>query len=481
MSKLEFNLPKKINKAIDMIYAGGFCCFAVGGCVRDLAMGKVPHDYDITTSALPEEVISIFDGKYEVKPTGIEHGTVTVYFDGEPLEITTFRKEGKYSDHRHPDEVTFTRNLEDDLVRRDFTMNALAFNEREGLTDLFGGLDDIESKTIRCIGEPEKRFTEDAIRIMRAVRFSSYLGFDLEEETAKAVKKLAPTLSYVSRERLNPELSKLLCGDNVVKTLLDYSDVIFEAIPELKPMYGCQQNSVYHNYDVWKHTVGVIANMPSDITGRFAALFHDSGKPKVKWTDKSGFDHFVGHVEASLEIANKVLDSFAYPSEMKEKIHFAILHHEEKIPISRKRMKMLMNCGDEEKLRLLFELQFADNQAKTINVGINRMDSFEASERLVQDIISKGECYTLKQLDIKGNELVSLGIKGKEIALTLDNLLLDVIAEKVLNEKNELLTAAEKIVEKIRENDSDYLINLREENSSFFLSYAKRFGEYEVK
>ncbi len=467
-------LPNKINKAIDMLYAGGFCAYAVGGCVRDLLMGREPHDYDITTSALPKEVTEIFSSAYNVRPTGIEHGTVTVDFDGEELEITTFRKEGAYSDHRHPDEVKFTRDLKDDLIRRDFTVNAIAFNEHEGIVDIFGGVDDIENKIIRCVGEPRKRFDEDAIRIMRAVRFASYLGFTLENECANAVKELCGSLSFVAKQRLAPEISKLMCGDNCVAVLLGYPEVIFAAIPELEPMYGCLQNSVYHHYDVWRHTVGVVGNMPNILSYRLSALFHDSGKPKAKKTDKLGFDHFKGHVEVSVEIADKVLTDFGYPAELKEDIHFAVLHHEEKIPVSRQRMKLLMNCGDRGKLKLLNSLQFADNQAKTFAVCSDRMNIEINASALIEDIIAKNECYTLKQLAVKGNDLVPLGIKGKEIALTLDNLLLEVIAEKVPNERDALLKCAVDVISEIRNGNPDYLINLKDECSSFAERYGKR-------
>ena len=469
-------LPNKINKAIDMLYAGGFCAYAVGGCVRDLLMGKKPHDYDITTSALPEEVTAVFSNEYTVRPTGIEHGTVTVDFEGEELEITTFRREGNYSDHRHPDEVSFTRNLRDDLVRRDFTVNAMAFNEKEGLCDIFGGVEDIKNRIIRTVGNPQKRFEEDAIRIMRAVRFASYLEFSLEESTALAAKNLADSLSYVAKQRLEPELSKLMCGENVVSVLLSYPEVIFAVMPELKPMWGCSQNSVYHHYDVWRHTVGVVGNMSPKLSYRLSALFHDAGKPQAKKTDKMGFDHFKGHVEISVQIADKVLEDFGYPSELKDNIHFAVLHHEEKIPVSRARMKLLMNCGNEEKMRLLNSLQFADNQAKTFTVGTGRLNIEIDAHALINDIIESGECFSLRQLAVKGNDLVPLGIRGKEIALTLDNLLLEVIAEKVPNEKDALLKSAESIITEIRNNNPDYLINLKEECSSFAEKYGKRLN-----
>ena len=456
-----------------MIYAGGFSAYAVGGCVRDMLLGREPDDFDITTSASPQETTRIFEGLYPVIPTGIEHGTVTVVFENEPIEITTFRTEGRYSDHRHPDSVSFTRTLGEDLSRRDFTINAMAFNEKEGLVDMYGGRDDLENGLIRAVGDPYVRFSEDALRIFRAVRFSAVLGFEIEQRTADAVHALSHELKLVAAERLGKELKKLLLAENPSKAMRDFSDMIFEAIPELKDEKGCGQHSVYHRYDVWEHTLKALENTPPNLAVRAAVLLHDSGKPSAKYTDDRGLDHFKGHVEKSVEISDGMLKRFAFPQDTKKEIHYLILHHEERIPLTKARVKLLLNAGNEDLFRKLMAVHLADNLAKTEAVALERGSCGRQGIELMTEILESGKMYLQADLDIKGNELKNIGAEGKEISTLLDLLYLEVISGKAENEHSILLKRAGELLVVIRSSGFSF-IPLREECPS----YRKRYADY---
>ena len=294
------HLPCEVKLAIAKLTEKGFEAYIVGGCVRDSLMKCTPKDYDITTSANPEEVKNVFK-EYRVVETGLKHGTVTVIVRGMPLEITTFRIDSEYLDHRHPKNVTFTKSLKEDTARRDFTMNALAYNDEKGLCDFYGGKVDIENKIIRCVGDANKRFNEDALRIMRALRFSSVLGFDIEENTKNAMFNNKHLLKNISSERLAGELVKLLCGANVKKILLEYIDIIGVFIPELLPMKGFEQHNRHHIYDVWTHTAVAIENIDASPVLRLAALFHDAGKPDCFFM-KNGEGHFYPYLTSSFLI-----------------------------------------------------------------------------------------------------------------------------------------------------------------------------------
>ena len=271
-------LPSQVHTALDRLEAAGWEAFVVGGAVRDALRGCAAGDWDITTNAEPEQVERVFSGERLIE-TGLRHGTVTVLLDGLPLEITTYRVDGGYSDHRRPDSVTFTRSLRDDLLRRDFTMNALAYNPQTGLVDICGGAEDLARGVVRCVGEPERRFREDGLRILRALRFASVLGFTIEPETAAAIHRCAELLRYLAAERVLSELTKLLCGQNAGAVLREFSDVLAVPIPELRPMFGFAQHNPHHDRDVWQHTVAVVEHIPPEPVLRWAALLHDVGKP----------------------------------------------------------------------------------------------------------------------------------------------------------------------------------------------------------
>ena len=294
---MDWVLPAQVNTALARLHDAGYEAYIVGGCVRDRIMGREPKDYDITTSALPEQTAAVFAGERIIE-TGMKHGTVTVLLDGEPLEITTFRIDGTYSDSRHPDAVTFTPSLREDLARRDFTMNAMAYSSETGLVDPFGGQADIAAKYIRCVGDPDLRFREDALRILRALRFSSVLGFPIEPETDGAARYLCLLLKKISAERVFSELKQLLCGPDVRRVLLDYAGVLGAVLPEILPMQGFDQRNPHHCYDILEHTAAAVEAMPPEPALRLAALLHDVGKPECFFTDEDGVGHFYGHPKA---------------------------------------------------------------------------------------------------------------------------------------------------------------------------------------
>lgn len=439
---IDIQLPNYITKAIDMLNAGGFSAYLVGGCVRDSVMGKLPHDYDIATSALPEETTRIFEN-YPTIATGLKHGTLTVVINGKPIEITTYRTEGDYSDHRHPDNVKFTDSLSEDLSRRDFTINAMAFGAREGIIDSFGGIDDITGKIIRCVGDPQKRFDEDALRILRALRFSSTLCFDIDTQTNRAMDQLSGLLAYVSAERIREEFSKLLCGKNARKILETNSAVIFQIIPELQPMFGCTQNSKYHRYDVWHHTLAALRSTPSDLETQLAVLFHDIGKPYVKTTGSDGFDHFFGHSAKSAEITETVLNRLKFDNKTKNNVLWLVRHHDEAIPLTETRVKRLLASGGDALFIKLTRVLYADNTAKTKDIAEQRKSCADDAIKIYNNIISAGECLSLKNLKINGTDLISLGFSpGKEMGAVLQELLGLVLENKIKNEADALRDTA---------------------------------------
>lgn len=431
-------LPEQVNNAIKLIYDNGFEAYAVGGCIRDLIMGKTPCDYDITTSAKPEEIIKIFES-HKIIETGIRHGTVTVLFDSMPLEITAYRIDGEYSDCRRPEKVTFSRNLKDDLSRRDFTINTLCYNETQGLIDMFGGARDINDKIIRCVGAPDKRFSEDALRIMRGIRFSAALGFKIDNAAFDSIKRNRQLLTEISAERIRIEFNKLMCGKNATDAIRNYSDVLETFIPELKPLIGCEQNTKYHKYDVFEHSLTAVDNIAKDdLILRLTMLFHDFGKPQAKTTDKNGTSHFKGHAKISAEIANRILKRLKYDKKTINEVTKLVLIHDMKSAKTKIEAKRMLNkIGDEDYLRLIY-IKRADNRAKanphSIDEKLQNMTAF------YNEIKENQECYTLDKLKISGNDIISLGItEGPQIKSALDFLLNSVIDENCLNEKGKLI------------------------------------------
>ncbi len=434
-------LPSPVRTALEMLESAGYEAYIVGGCVRDSLLGAQPDDYDITTSALPEEVAEVFDGQRIIE-TGLKHGTQTVLIDGMPLEITTFRVEGTYSDSRHPDSVSFTRSLQEDVSRRDFTMNAIAGTKDGGIADLCGGAEDISKGIIRCVGEPEKRFTEDALRIMRALRFSSVLGFEIEQNTAAAARRCCEGLRKVSAERILVELSKLLCGKNVRRILMEYTDVLGVILPELLPMKGFEQHNPYHIYDVLEHTAAVVESVPAQPVLRMAALLHDIGKPQSFSMDENGVGHFYLHADVSVKLAEKIMRRLKADTASITMIVDLVHWHDVQLEPGFRQVRRRLRVIEPEVFFPLLELKRADIRAQSPDY-IGRLDIVDEVERIAREIIEQGQCFTIAQLAVSGRDLMKAGIpEGKKIGRTLSYLLDLVISESVSNEKDALLELA---------------------------------------
>lgn len=442
----EIKIPQHALKALETLEAAGFEAWCVGGCVRDSLLGRTPFDWDITTAALPTEILRCFKERRTIE-TGIKHGTVTVIIDDSPLEITTFRSDGDYTDHRHPGSVEFSRRLSDDLSRRDFTVNALAYHHKRGLIDEFGGIDDLNAGVLRCVGEPKRRFTEDALRIMRCLRFAGVLGFKIEKETANAAVECRGLLESISHERVHEELTKLLCSNDAAKILREYSEIIFTVLPELAPMKGCTQETPYHCFDVWEHTLHAVDFVPRETAVRWAALLHDCGKPDTKFFDENGVAHFHGHDKRSAEIAAQLLKRLRFSNKEAEEITTLIAHHGERAPLPEKRIKRLLGKLGEDTLFKLFELMRGDLSAKTPGLFEERHGAIDECEAEAKRIIAQGECFSLKSLAVNGADLISVGFeKGPELGKALNTLLSEVVDGAVANKSEALLHRAKALL-----------------------------------
>lgn len=428
-------------KALQRLNLCGFEAYCVGGCVRDYMMGVQPHDFDITTSALPDEVAKCFDD-CRVIETGIKHGTVTVVLENEMLEITTFRTDGNYSDGRHPDSVSFTPSLTQDLARRDFTINAMAYNCQTGLVDPFGGGDHIISRTICCVGQAQRRFSEDALRILRALRFSSVLCFEIESQTRDAIFQKADTLKKISSERIYAEFLKLLCGDNVQKILLDFREIFAVFIPQLEKCFDFDQKSKYHQYDVYTHIVKTVAKCPKDPIIRLAAFLHDIAKPDCFTIDENGCGHAFNHQKKSAEMAKEILRSLHCDNKTICDVVKLIEHHDDKMLSEKLWVKELISSTSFEFARKLMKLKRADilTHAKPYT-STNKICDIE---KIIDDLERENACLFLKDLKISGNDLLKIGIcDGKAIGQTLKYLLDLVIKEEITNSYHDLMSQAE--------------------------------------
>ena len=434
-------MPEAIRAALERLEQAGYEAWLVGGCVRDRLMGRPVHDYDLTTSATPAEVEAVFAGEKVVK-TGIAHGTVTVLLCGVPVEITTFRAESGYSDHRHPDAVSFTRSLRDDLARRDFTVNAVAMDARGALCDPFGGQADIRAGILRAVGDPAERFSEDALRILRALRFSSVLGFAIEENTAAAFAQLRGQLAYVSAERIYTELTKLLCGGNVRAVLMNYIDTLGEVLPELLPMRGFDQRNYHHVYDVLEHTARVVEGVPALPHLRWAALFHDAGKPACFTLDAKGVGHFYGHAEVSRTLAEGALRRLKADNATREAADLLIHWHDVPVEPTAPAVRRMLRKLGEAGFRDLLALKRADNLAQNPAYQ-DRLKTYDALEALAEQILAENQAFRLKDLAINGEDLLALGMApGPAMGQLLNRLLDEVVSDRLPNDREALLAAA---------------------------------------
>ncbi len=437
--------PPYAQKALETLGQHGFAACLVGGCVRDALLGSEPNDWDIATSALPNETAACFRGLHCIE-TGMRHGTVTVVLDGHPVEITTFRKDGAYQDHRRPETVEFSRQLEEDLSRRDFTINALAWDPKNGVTDLFGGREDLNAHVLRCVGDPLRRFEEDALRILRCLRFASTLSFSIENDTAFAMERQKELLLHISHERVREELTKLLVGKNTEKVLLEYGSILFTVIPELSLMKGCGQENPYHCYDVWEHSLRALGAVPQKPVLRWAALLHDCGKPAAKFYDKNGTAHFYGHEKKSVEIAGSVLDRLRFSNRDTQDILTLIAAHGEVLPVPEKRVRRLLGKLGPEQLFALLKLMHGDLSGQAPSLYQERSAMISEAENCAKKLLKEEERLTLRTLAVNGRDLMSIGVPpGPEMGRILKALLDLALDGKLSNERSILLEEAQKI------------------------------------
>ena len=444
------DMPKNVDIAINLLQSAGFEAYAVGGCVRDSLLGKTPNDWDITTSAKPEDMKSVF-ADFHCIDTGIKHGTVTVVIDGEPLEITTFRLDGEYEDNRHPKSVTFTSNLGADLGRRDFTVNAMAYSKMTGTVDLFGGQNDLKNKIIRCVGDPDRRFNEDALRILRALRFASALDFEIEEKTAQSLLKNRALLGNISEERIAKELLKLVCGKGAKRILTDFAPVLFEILPELQPMYKNSHDNPHHCYDIYEHTLIAVESIDPEPTLRFAMLLHDCGKPAVKKFDENGVAHFYGHQRISAEISAQILARLKVSNKFRDEILFLVSNHDrwELYENTEKMPRYLSKFGLDGVLKLL-KVMRADVLAQSPEYRY-RLDQIADAEEIAKNLAAQKPCLSLSELQINGRTLMDIGIpQGRKLGAVLAQLLDEVIDGVTKNTQEALTTRAREIYSEMK-------------------------------
>lgn len=437
-------LPEKVKYIIDTLMEAGYEAYAVGGCIRDSILGRKPGDWDITTSARPMQVKQLFKKTID---TGIQHGTVTVMISGEGFEVTTYRIDGEYEDGRHPKEVRFTASLFEDLKRRDFTINAMAYNEKDGLVDTFFGRRDLEERVIRCVGNPKERFEEDALRMMRAIRFAAQLGFSIEEGTKDAIAELADNLSKVSAERIQVELVKLLVSNHPGEFMTAYETGLTRVfLPEFDAMIATPQNNKHHCYNVGKHTIEAVKNSPPDKVIRLTMLLHDVAKPVCKSIDEEGIYHFYGHPAKGAQMAKEILKRLKFDNDTIRKVCALIKSHDDMPPLEPKAIRRAIFRTGLEQYPALFAVKRADALGKNQYQRAEKMAYIEGYQKLYEEILEKQQCLTLKDLAVTGKDLIEAGMKpGKELGETLEKLLEHVLEYPQDNQKEILINLIKKI------------------------------------
>ena len=433
-------LPQYVKDCLDALENAGFAAYAVGGCVRDACLGLSPHDFDLCTSALPEETEAVF-GEKKLVLAGKKHGTVGVVTEGGVVESTTFRTEGAYQDNRHPDWVAFVPDVEADLARRDFSVNAMAYSPKRGFADPFGGRKDLEKKVLRAVGDPVGRFQEDSLRILRGVRFAVRFGLTVEENTRQAMLSQAYLMDNLARERVFDELCKLLPLVNA-EDLREFAPILAAVIPELKPMIGFDQHSPHHAYDLFTHTAHVVAGVPGDLALRWAALLHDIGKVPTFTRDETGRGHFYGHAPRGAEMADEVLRRLKAPTQLREQVVTLIANHMTKLEPNKKMLRRWLGRLGWDTIEKLLVLQEADMGSKGTGKP-EEMAQFAQIRGLLEEIKTENACLTVKDLAVNGNDLMALGYQGRGIGNCLNALLELVLDERIPNEKEDLLKQAE--------------------------------------
>lgn len=441
MKRINVEVPAPVNYIIQELEKCGHEAYMVGGCVRDSVLGRKPHDYDICTSATPDEILKAFPDE-EIIPTGLQHGTVTILINKEPFEVTTYRIDGDYSDNRRPDNVTFTKNLVEDLRRRDFTINAMAYNPKTGLIDPFNGMEDIKYKKIRCVGSAEDRFNEDALRILRAIRFEAQLGFAGLPETMFEIERQYDRLKNISIERINSEFCKIVASEQFCVELVLYPNVFSLFIPELKDLIGFQQNNPYHAYDVFDHTVHAIEKCESDdLVVRLAVFFHDFGKPHSYQDGEDGIRHFKGHGKVSAEITDSIMKRIRFDNETRNNVVELVYYHDATFEVGNKYVKRWLNKIGEKQFRRLLEIRKADIKGQKPDYEESRIEKVNNIENILEEILSEKSCFSLKDLAVNGNDVkeVMKLKEGKDIGYWLNEILKRVIDGELENNKDDLV------------------------------------------
>ncbi len=436
-------VPDYVNKIAERFAASGRRACPVGGCVRDVLLGKTPGDWDLTTDALPQETLEIFgEAAY---PTGLKHGTVTVVQDGHSVEITTMRRDGIYLDNRHPESVMFTDSLTEDLARRDFTVNAMALAPDGSVVDPFGGRTDLSACVLRCVGDAEARFGEDALRILRLLRFASVLGFAVDPDTAAAARAKRVLLRTVAAERVYAELNKLLCGEDAARVLLEFPDVLGVVIPELLPCVGFDQRNRHHCFDVWGHTARSVGAVPPRRELRWTMLFHDLGKPLCMTTDADGTGHFYGHTAISAQLAEGIMERLRFEKSLAAQVRAQLECFDDMFPAERAAIHREMAKRGRTVTANLLLTKLADNAAKAPD-GLERAQApWRAAQEIYDALIADGACCELADLAVNGGDMAAVGFRGRAIGAALEKLLGEVAAERLANEKDALLRRAERL------------------------------------
>lgn len=437
---MQISLPVKVNKIIQALNKAGYEAYAVGGCVRDRILGREPEDWDITTSASPYQVKELFRRTVD---TGIQHGTVTVMMGKEGFEVTTYRIDGIYEDNRHPSEVVFTSSLAEDLMRRDFTINAMAYNDKDGLIDLFGGIEDIRNKQIRCVGKAEERFAEDALRIMRAVRFSAQLGYHIETKTKAAIRNQVSDLQYISAERIRVELEKLIISPHPEYLAVAYeTGITSQILPELDVCMQTGQNNLHHCYSVGEHTLYAMRHIEPQKVLRLAMLLHDIAKPLTKTVDEDGTDHFHGHPVKSEAIAVQILKRLKFDNDTIRKVSQLVRHHDYEIEPEAVNVRRALARIGSDLFPLYLKVKVADVAAQSSYLRKEKADRLAQIHQIYEEVLKANNCISLKDLAITGDDLIAIGMTpGREMGLTLNRLLEDVIDYPEHNNKEYLLKA----------------------------------------
>ncbi len=439
MTKQQIILPDAVRQIIETLQKAGFEAYAVGGCIRDSVLGRTPADWDVTTSATPVQVKALFRRTID---TGLQHGTVTVLAGKERFEVTTYRIDGIYEDGRHPKEVTFTASLEEDLARRDFTINAMAYNDKAGLQDLFGGMDDLEKGIIRCVGDPRQRFSEDSLRIMRAVRFAAQLGYSIEPDTRAAMCELSGTLERISAERVRDELVKLLCSPHPEEMRTAYEVGITACVlPEFDVCMKTEQNNPHHCYNVGEHILHTLAFAEPNRVMRLTMLLHDIGKPATRTVDENGITHNHGHAQLGAEMAGEILRRLRFDNDTTEQVVHLIRYHDEKFPAEPKPVRRAMNRIGVAYFPAWLDVKYADLMGQSDYKREEKQQNLRDIRRVYEEILREKDCVTLKDLAVSGADLIAWGMQpGREIGETLQRMLDIVLEEPERNDKEYLLS-----------------------------------------